>query len=206
MYWHDEQLRILKELFLEYQIDKQGDSFLKIIERVDIMLIELVGKFSRMYFYIESTPQLLQDMYQVAVHSLERAIIKFNPDAKETSIPIWIFHTVRNELFKTYGVRKFDPIRYLEEHPDCQEKADNDTGLVNEDVQNILKDLIVAEEISEMDLELFCLLYVKKMPISRILREHNGKWGKSRVTIQHRAEQTRTILKRKFYAKGFGNN
>jgi DNA-directed RNA polymerase specialized sigma24 family protein len=206
VYFHNEQLRILKDLFLEYQKEPNEEIFLKIIERVDKMLAELVGKFSRMYYYTESTPQLLQDMYQAAVHSLEKAIILFKPMAKETSIPIWIFHTVRNELFKTYGVKRFDPVRYLDEHPDCQEKADNDLGLINEDIHRIIKNLIDIGEISEEDLELFNLVYVEKVSISEIFRTHGDKWGKSRVTIQKQVDQTRTILKREFREKGFGDD
>jgi len=203
VHFHNEQLRILKDLFLQYQKEEDKNTFCEIVKRTDKLLIALVGRFSRKYYFSEPSPQILQDMYQVSVQILKKAVLDFNPDKNEGVIPFWIFYIVRNELFRVYGIRKFDSETYLYEHPDCVEKPEIDFNLINEDIQKIVADLILSKKISSEDFILFSLIWVQKIPITKIMKEHGNRWGKSWITLKNRSLRTKKILKEEFERKGF---
>jgi len=202
MKFHAEQLKILKDLILEYKKESNERFFLLILQRVDRMLVEIINKISRIYYFNDSNPQILQDMYQTAIIGLRNSIISFSPDKKESSIPIWIFLHVRNEIFKIYGVRKFNIPRYLYTHPDCIEKSNIDSGLIQEDIRKIIEDLITSKKITKEEIQLINLTCIEEKSISDILRTFGDRWG-SRIRIVETIERVSRILKRKFEEKGF---
>jgi len=196
----------LKELILTYQKEKSGIIFHQILERVDKMLIELVKKFSKIYYFTEPTPQLLQDMYQTAIIGLEKALVSFDPKGKETFIPGHIYHQVRNEMFKMYGIKNVDATKYLHEHLNCMENSEIDLELIREDIRNIINNLIDSKRITQDEYELLQHKYIEEMSISEMLRIFGDKkWG-SRATIVGKIERVTGILKREFEGNGFGTD
>ena len=204
MRFHPEQLRILKELILDYQEEQREETFYKILQRIDPLLALLVRRFSKIYYYEEPTPQILQDLYQSAVHSVNRMALDFDPEIRESILPSWIYNTVRNELYTTYRVKKLDAPRYVYEHPNYAEKPSSDQGLIREDVQNTIQELLEKGIVSEEDMLLFQLVFIEKTPIRRIVQNYEGVWGRSWETVKNRSERIKRTLRREFREKGFG--
>jgi RNA polymerase sigma factor (sigma-70 family) len=201
--FHEEQLNILKDLFVEQQKNPSEKTFNKILQRVDQMLEEIIRKFSRIYFYRESIPQLLQDMYQTGIVGLATAIQKFDASKKASSIPIWILICVRHELFQTYGVERMDVAQYAYEHPDCIERSNVDSRLVQEDIREILTDMKQTSKITEDEIELVKCRYIECMKFKEIEKRFKGRL--SGYLIRKKLDKAMRILRKEFEEKGMGD-
>lgn len=199
MKFHNEQLQILKGMIIDYQSSPKDEIFLQILKRVDKMLTETIVNFSKIYYFGEP----IQDLYQSGVVGLKNAIDAFNPNTKETAIPMCIFYWVRKELFETYGIKRFDVSKYLYEHPNCTKKADIDRNLIQEDIQKILKDTIDSGKLTEEEICLAVLVHIEDMPINEIPKIFGDRWGTDNA-INRRVNRITRILKREFEKKGFG--
>jgi len=204
MHFHKDQLEILKELFSEQQKKPNQEVFTKIMERVDPLISELIVQFSRIYYFEEPMPQLLQDAYQTAIVGLGIAIKRYDPEIHSKAIPRWILLCVRNELFRMYKVKNFDVERYLYEHPNYVEEDDTGTCLMCEEIRKIIQDLIEANRISKEEYHLMEVVHIRSMSINKILRTFGDRWGKNRSTLERKIEKVSRILKREFTRKGLG--
>lgn len=202
MIFHDEQLRIIKELFCKQQENPTQERFTQILNRLDQMISEMIIKFSRIYYFEETMPQLLQDLYQTAIVGLGIAIQRFDSKKEAKSIPIWVFHCIRNELFRVYRHKSFDPKRYLYEHPDYTEDSGANSKFLSSDIQRIIRELIQSGDITDSDYHLMILYYVQNLGINEILRIFGDRWGKTRSTIKKKIEKISRKLKEEFVKRG----
>lgn len=202
MKFHEEQLRIVKGMILNYQQEPSEKLFLQILERVDKMLTEIIVKLSRVYHFQKSQ---IQDLYQSGIVGLKHAIDAFDPKAEEKYIPACIYCWVRKEIFETYKIEKFDVAKYFYEHP-CMSKPDINSGLIQEDIQNIIEETINSGKLSEEDMCLIVLIHIENMTIKDIFKIFGKRWGGSYATINKKVEKISRILKREFEKKGFGSD
>ena len=204
MHFHEDELEIIKDLICEQQKNPTQETFSMILQRVDQFISETIVMFSRIYYFEESMPQLLQDLYQTAIVGLGDAIKRFDPNQPPKVIPNWILVCTRNELFRMYRVRNFDPERYLYEHPDCEEENEADSNLLQEDIQRIIKNLTESGKLTQEDYHLLEVFYIQNMSIGKILRIFGDRWGKRRNLVKREIKRVAAIVKREFIKRGLG--
>jgi RNA polymerase sigma factor (sigma-70 family) len=199
MVFHPEQLKIIKDMIVEYQVTQDKDVFFEIIKRMDRMLVETVMMFSRQY----KIRAPIQDIYQTGILGLAKAVNKFKTNYKETAIPKCVLYWVRLELLDTYRTYPIDGEKYKAEHPE-EDKTDITDGLIQEDIRQVIENCVTSGKLTDEDVCLLILIYIENMPVSEIFNIFGTKWGKTYTTINKRVATATRILKKEFIINGFG--
>jgi len=180
---HEEQLRIVKGLMLRYQKERSEEVFTQILERMDGVLIGIVLKLSRLYFFNEAN---IQDLYQAGIVGMWKSIDSLKVVDSPNKIILRMFIFIRKELFQSYGRKKMDLERSYNNTLSRSLIPSIDRNLIQEDRVRLLSSLIIKGAISKSDLELIILRFVEEKSIGRIIAEHENKWGKTWSTVNNR--------------------
>lgn len=95
-----EKYQTLKELALEFVWNKDPSTFLKILKKVDRLLLYTIHKDRKGKPYLKKVE--LQDLYQTAVIGLYKALLKVKEDEPGSKLVYKITRYVGNEIAKNF--------------------------------------------------------------------------------------------------------
>jgi len=183
---HEEQLKIIQNLMLRYRAEKEEFVFKQILERIDDILVGMVCKIAKIYYFTEPN---IQDLYQCAIIGLYKTIdsIKESDDPNYVLNRVYVY--VRKEVFQEYGEKKILSFDTMTDRSKTGELCPPEEGMIREERIQFLTSLIVQGIINKDDLDLLVLRFVEGKSIRQIVQENEDRWGRHRSTVKKRIEK-----------------
>lgn len=182
-----EKLEILKRLCLQYQQTHDKVIFERIIERVDNLIIYVTLSFYYKYRFVEKPD--LQDLYQIGILGLYKAVETMREQDDACLVPARIIFYIKSEIIQSYSFERKEKevVRSFCVKERCTSDEENFREMESEDIQKIFSNLISNGIISQKDYNLLIVRFVEEMPIDEIVR--TGKYGKHWRTVNRKIQR-----------------
>ena len=210
-----EKYQILKDLALEFKSGRDPVIFKKIAERTEWFLIYTIGKAKRVKPYLRRVD--IQDLYQIAIIGLHRALLKVKKDEPGSKLLYKIWRYVNNEIaicykptyrlafpFSVSGVAlqvylyfadMSQSEMYISQIEDkLIEKTPVYKDLEQEFTRNRFSKLIEEEVISFEEFEMLTMRFVNDMTYKDIAKQH----GIASITVSKKIEDVLNRLRFEF--------
>lgn len=179
---HKEQLKTIQDSILAYKKEPNDELFKQILTRLDDIIVGMVYKLSRKYYFKDPN---IQDLYQCAILGLYKMVVATNEQHDSDWLLSRMYSYIRSEILQKYNIRKI-----VMDTPKDIDSSPVDAKLIQEEQLEYIASLIKKGIICEEDMQLLQLKFVEDLSIQRIVDTTDGKWGKTWVTVNKKIELT----------------
>ena len=183
-----EKLERIRDLALLYQKTRDQETFQRIIERIDNLIIYAILPFYYRYNFI-GRPDL-QDLYQTGLVGVYKMVEKVREEDEVAFIPLKVITYVRNEIAQSYTLKEKERDAVKKSFCVKENYVSNEDvfkKMESEDIQKVFGNLISNGVISQEDFDLLVDRFVEEMSINEIVRTR--KYGKHWSTINKRIQK-----------------
>jgi len=175
------KIQILETLVVRYQETRDPILFAKILAHVDLLLCHVVHKLKRRNIYLETIE--FMDLYQTSIVGLHDALLSAKMYKPNEKIIPRIISYAKSNIRKVYG---YSPKEYAIASVFTYEKdAHFDINQDLEELYDVLKWLYSKEMLSDRDLKMINLRFVKQ----KTYREIGEIFGVRPQTIHYKIKQ-----------------